>query len=906
MIDHALRHLHRHWRLNLAVLLCLTLASALLGSFSGYTEAIATRELNQNLDEARPAERNLLITGTRYSFSEELYERLQEILGNALRDRLVIRHAASPADHQPLIEGTIRKRVVTLLDVYSFNKLSENVRLVEGRLPAQVLLREAHGSWRPPPIEAVIGVRAAEQSGYGVGDRLTASKTYHRLDIVGIVEPLDPHDDVWGEDLSAFDVATVTGDLNTDAIALPLIIAPASMQSSYPDRPIFLHVVSWRITLNHQLISADRAEGLHSDLINFQTQSATKRAAISTGLVRILADYLARLSRVRMTLFLLNAQALIFVLYTLTMFSSFVVDRSRVELATLSGRGASAWQIARVFALENLILALPAALLLGPALAQGVILLWSKSTGEVLRITMPREAWLLSGAAAGFGWLALVLPVFLSARRYVLGRQQLRARPARLSVAQRRYLDLYLLAFGGLLYWQLNQAGSFVMRRLGDTQLADPLLLLGPLILLIAIAMIFLRILPFLLRLVAWFVQHRRGLVLPLGLFRLARDPVQSGHMVLLVSLTAGLMLFTRTFGDSLAHSQEATAHYLAGADLRISLDQPTDLPIDQLTGQPGVQTVSPVFRGIIETGDGRIIQLLAVDPDTLARVTRYPKGLTDLTISGIMSVFRPEVRALETGDDVLLAVFSTSALPAGKNVGDRLFLNFGGRPLPLSVQVIIDDFPTLSDPFVVVSLPDLEVQVAPDTLGMLGSREAWLAVDPDHHKSLAALPALRERTLDDAQTRLRALRSDALAQGTNGALHLNTLTLVLFGVIAFFLVHLIAAQGRVRDFGILRAMGLSARQLLTLLATEGMLVLILGLMAGTIVGFGLSYMMIPYLSQALAESLAGVTSERILIDWPAVIRSYLLLIVGYGSALVLLLLVLMGKARPAPWTGDE
>jgi putative ABC transport system permease protein len=489
----------------------------------------------------------------------------------------------------------------------------------------------------------------------------------------------------------------------------------------------------------------------------------------------------------------------------------------------------------------------------------------------------------------------------------VLGRQQLRARPAQLPIAQRRYLDFYLLAFGALLYWQLNQAGSFVMRRLGDTQLADPLLLLGPFLLLIAIAMIFLRILPFLLRLVAWLFQHLRGLVLPLGLFRLARDPVQPSQVVLLVSLTAGLMLFTRTFGDSLAHGQEAMAHYLAGADLRISLDQPADLPIDQLTDQPGVQTVSPVFRGIMETGDGRIIQMLAVDPDTFARVTRYPEGLTDLTISGIMRVLQPEVGASETGDDVLPAVFSFSALPAGKNVGDQLFLSFGGRPLPLSVQVTIDGFPTLSDPFVVVSLPDLEAQVALDTFGRLGSREVWLAVDPDQHESLAGHPALQVRILDDTRARLRALRSDALAQGTNGALQLNTLTLVLFGVTAFFLVQLIAAQGRIREFGVLRAMGLSVRQLLTLLVIEGMLVLLLGLLGGTIVGFGLSYIMIPYLSQALAEPLAGVTIERILIDWPAVTRLYVLLIAVHGSALVLLLLVLMRtQMRSALWTGDE
>ena len=552
-INLTLRHLTRHWRLNVAVLLCLTLASALLAGFSAYTVAVAAQELNQSLDEAHPAERSLLITGSRYAFSKELYEPLQERLGQVLKDRLVIRHATSPADPQPAIEETSQKRVVALLDLYSFDKLSENVRVVEGRLPAQVRLNEAEEYWRPPPIEAVIGLLAAEQSGYTVGDRLTGSKGYHRLDIVGIVEPLDPHDDVWGEDLSGFAI----GDLDADAIALPLIISSASMQSNYPEAPIFWHEVSWRITLNHHLISVDQAETLHSDLINFQTQSATKRAATSTGLVQILADYLARLSRVRMTFVLLTAQTLIFVLYTLTMFTSFMVDRSRVELATLSARGGSAWQITRVFGLEYLILGLPAALLLGPGLAQGAIRLWGQSTGKMVPSALPREAWLLSGVAVGLGWLALVLPVFLAARRNTLGWQQLRARPPQVSVVQKRYLDLYLLAFGGLLYWQLNQSGSFVMRRLGNTQLADPLLLLGPSLLLIAIAMVFLRIVPFLLRLVAWFFQHLRGLALPLGLFRLARDPLQPSRVVLLVSLTAGLMLFTHIFGDSLAYSQD-------------------------------------------------------------------------------------------------------------------------------------------------------------------------------------------------------------------------------------------------------------------------------------------------------------------------------------------------------------
>jgi hypothetical protein len=707
MMEHAFRHLRRHWHLNLAVLLGLTLASALLASLSSYGAAVAARELSRTLEEAGPGERTLLITGTPYTFRDELYEDLQQSLGKTLRDRLVIRHAMLPADPPPSSDGAGQKQAVSRLDVYSLDRLSANVRLVEGRLPAQVGMDAAVGNW-PPPMEAVIGQPAADQSGYGIGDRVTGTNLYHRLDIVGIVEPLNPHDDLWGGDLSAFSVPTDTTGAGADAIALPLIIASESMQS-YLGGPVFPHEVSWRITLNRQHIGPDRAAALRSDLTGFQTQAATRGATVHTGLLPILADFQARLSRLRVALWLLTAQTLVLVLYTLTIVTSFVVDRAQVEVATLCARGMSVWQITRTWALEVLILALPAALLLGPGLAQVAVHLWSRGTGMALPNRLSGESWLLSTVAAATGWLALVVSVSMTARRTLREPQPPRARPPGQSVLHRRYVDLYLLAFGGLLVWQLNRSGSFLARtvaggRLGNTPWTDPLLLLGPFLLALALAMILLRIVPFLLRLVAGPFQHRRGWVLPLGLLRPARDALQPSRVVLLVSLTAGLVLFARILSDSLAHNQEA-------------------------------------------------------------------------------------------------------------------------------------------------------------------------------------------------------LRPGALVQGIAGAFQLNALMLALFGATTFFLAHWMAAHVRRRELGILRAMGLPARQRPILCVIEGALVLSLGLLAGAAVGLGLSYTMIPYLSQALS----GVAIEQIVVDWPVVARLYAVLAALYGSALALLWWALgWEQARRAPWLEDE
>jgi len=902
----ALRHLRRHWRLNLAVLIGLTLAAALLAGLPSYATAIAARGLKQSLADTPPSGRNILVTASPDILGAGLYGRIKDALGDLVKTRAQVRKVSLPLDALPVgaidRDGGVNthalwslattddqgRLVPHWLQLWSFDQLPSVIRVIDGKLPDPADPREATNPLKPPPLEVVLGSEAAARSGWGIGDRLRADYGLFGLDldIVGIVEPLAPQDDVWWGDLSAFAIGIDAGDPNIDVVTLPLLTASRSMQDFIAE-----HQVTWRLLVDQDSITIDNAAWLQSALVNLQANLGKNRAQLSTRLIQLLTDYRTQLSRVRMSLFLLTAQAFIFVLYTLAMISSFLVDRSQGELSTLGGRGATALQITLIFALESLILALPVAAFLGPLTAWAAIAAWVEVTGTSIPVGISGEAHLLALIAAGFGWLAVVLPVYPAARRSVLQWQWARARPARLSTSQRLYLDLFLLALGGLLYWQLNQSGSFLMRRLQDTPLADPLLLLGPSLLLVAVAMVFLRFAPLLLQLIAWLFQRARGLLLPLGLARLARDPLKPSRVVLLISLTAGLTLFTNAFGDSLTHSQAEMAHYLAGADLRLSLNQPTDLPLYPITNLPGVLTASPVFRAMVQTDEGRAIQLFAVDPATYAQVARYPPGLTNLTIASIVAGVRTGV----SGDE-LSAIFSYTALPSGKTVGDQLRLTLAGRRLPVVVQGTINNFPTLSGAFVILSLPELEKQIDPYAIGgsVFESHEAWLRVDPAQHATLVRHPQLKDRILDDAQVQFRRLQADTLTQGTNRAFQLNTLTLALLSVAGFLLVHFFAAQQRVVEFSVLRAIGLSARQLLTLLVTEGALVMGLGLAAGAVIGYGLAHVMVPYLSRALTQALAGVIIGKILIDWPAVARLYTLLAGCYGLAMLLLLLALM------------
>lgn len=883
LLAFAARHLSRHWRLHLIILLFLVLASALVAGLPMYAKAIAADGLRQAIDEAAPSERNILLTASLYrgvNLTSAAYGYLQDALGDLVKGRLEVREVEVDLRRSSSRSRDLDKKEPTSARLYAFDSLSPHIRIVDGRWPEHVEPKtQAEALFQPPVLEVAIGAPSVEETGLTIGDWLTATSGAE-IRIVGIVEPLDPDDDVWWGVKAPFDFQIpFLGD--EDIFTLPLITPLQTMRTHF-----VFHQVSWRVLLDRGQITADRVDSIESSLTRLETRMQAYKIQTITGVPEFLADYRRQLATARMSLFLLSAQAFVFVLYALAMMTSFLLDRSQGELVTLAGRGAGRLQITLVFAVEFLALALLAAVLLGPLVARAAINLWTTATGSPPTWEVLAETRYLALVAAGASWLALVIPVYFSSRIDLLEWQRQVARPARWAGWQRLYLDVLLLAFGGLIYWQLTESGSFVLRRVGSTQFADPLLLLGPSLLLIAVALIFLRVFPYVLRLATRLTKGARGLILPLGLARLSRDPRGPSRVVLLISLAAGLILFANAFESSLAMRQVQVAHYLAGADLRVSLPEES---VEAVRSLPGVLEASPVLRMELRTEEQKPVDLMAVDPETFGRVARYPPGFTNLTIPSVLGALQPQ-----TDPEALPAVVSSAALPKGVSIGGRFTLYLVGRQITLDVRGNILNFPAIGGSFVIVSLPDLAKMVDLASLGRTTQSEVWLAVQPDGHRALASDPRFIDQIVEDAMVQLAHLQNDALARGAIRAFRLNALTLAVLSVAAFVLVHYFAARQRTYEFSILRAAGAASWQLLVLLVTEGLLVMGLGLLAGTGIGYGLSRLMVGYLSPVLSAATAGVAIHEIVIDWSGVARQYAILVGAYLVAMLILLLVLL------------
>jgi putative ABC transport system permease protein len=726
---------------------------------------------------------------------------------------------------------------------------------------------------------------------------------------VGFFKQRDPQDAIWWEDPRPFELVTDPG-INEDEYTVSLLLSRGDMDTLQTDQ------VDWRFVIDQTQITPDTAAAISQQLVAIKSRVDASGAKLSSSLPLLLQQYLEDLGRVRTVIYLLVIQSFAFVLYSLAVLSAHANRLSESEIVTLAGRGASQGLISAAFSLDRLLLALVAAGLTGPLLARVFLEIWSRLSGESTSVSLTRESLLLAALGAALGWLALILPVISSARRSLLEFQRQRARPDTQTAWQKRYLDVFLLVLGGLAYWQLSSSGGFYFRQVQQNNRADPLLLIGPTLLLIALALIFLRFFPYLLRFFAWAAGITRGLVLKLGLSRLARDPVQASQMLLLITMAVGLTVFSAGFRDSLNHAQQQAARYQAGADLRVLQGRNS---VEEIGSLPGVRSAAVVFRDQVERDDRNRLTMLAVDATRLDQVAQYPDGMSNISMTQIMRALRPPDRvgadgrlmgpeASSTDSDFssnpyiqatvnqvpVPAVFSFAALPANTGIGDIVRISYHGQNVLLEVRGILADFPTVSTRYLLVDHSLLGEFFDLESPGDVRSREIWLAVNPESATALSDHFRAQNQLLASAAERLEVLTASAIALGTQRAFTLNAIVLVLLSISGFLLISYFNARERAYEIGVLRAGGLSGSQLVGMLAGEGVIVLVLGFVSGTGVGLGLLMSMRFYLSQVLRQVLPELEVRALTLDAQTLVGVYGLLALFFAAATAVLLVVLL------------
>ena len=799
------------------------------------------------------------------------------------------------------------------LSIGFLTDLQQHIVITQGQYPNAVFDAQHN-------VEALATQAGAEKLLINVGDVVTFANqdaynaTPITVRIVGTWKPKDANEGYWFYRPDTFD----------DYLLLPQTSYFNGVLKVNPKAPYEYY---WFFIFNQADIHSTNAQTVidGSSQLTATASSLLPGVTLDISPVKVLQQFVQDSYFLKILLFSLSAPTLAIVLYYILLASSMLVDKQRNEIAVLKSRGASNAQILGIYVVEGGFISL-IALVVGPLLAALVAqfigftytFLFFVNRG-LLPVRISSDTYRYAFAAIILSLLAILLPAAGAARHTIISYKAEVSRGTRKPFWQRYFLDLGILIIAIYGYKLLQGQGSLLAIDQNGNAVQNPLLLLVPAFFMFAIGLVAMRVFPWVTELMAMIGNRLFPLSILLGLRHISRTPSQYTRLVLLVTLTMSLGVFSASMAETL--DQNITDHvmYSNGSDIsfveRGDYDQDHQIwtmePVQRYQGMKDVVGATRMLKdskASVVTSAGRSggqVTMVAIDANSYPNYGWYRPDLhTPATKNDIMSALRGE-------DDAVLA--SNSYLSKNRlHIGDTILLHTGDssnvQTVPLVLRGSVNAFPTVypqDGDFFLVNLDYV--------LGITG-QQPWtvlLRLTPNAspgavRNELANLPENPIYQTSDAVSAIFSERSLPQSTGLFGSLTVGFLVATLLTVMGFLLYSFLSYQRRLQQLGIMRAIGLSVWGLVSMLGFEQLFLLVLGVALGTTIGRYASSLFIPFMHIDL-DAHANVPPFLVHTPWDQIFKLYLVLGIMLAMALpVMVTMLLRMKIHEATKLGEE
>jgi hypothetical protein len=659
------RRLRSSWALlaitGFGVLAAVTLMS--LGAI--YTRALAEAGLQHSLASTSQEILNTHIIAQNRPLGPADYQTLRANLEEIVHERLGymvhdIQRYGRPQPEILLVDEPFQQsQLLGAPSARPFFKtdFQEHARLIDGRWPSPVP-RENEGRLS---IEVAVGEDTAKVMFWELGSeaiilpyRSDLDQQIH-VEVVGLIEPRDTEEEYWMGYHGYFGPQEA-GEI----VLMPLYVPEELFFNGIGARyPTLVGDFGWYLYLDTDVLNADLVQPARDDFEGMETD-VNKRVPRSLILTRLensrdtglLAQYQRAVTRARAPIYLFISLVVVVILYFLALVTGLLAQTRSEEAGLLRSRGASMLQVGGVITLAEALLVVIATVV-GPFLALLIFRLVlfgtinPKGGAEALEVGLRGDMFIM-GAVGGLMSLAVLLAAnFNLTRLGLLDFLRERARPPTVPFLQRFYIDALVVIALGVVWWQIEQRGSFLQRTLstGDNQL-DLSLLVAPSLALLTAAFLVLRVLPLAVRILALVARLVAPAWASFALSRVARDPLPYGSLTVIVMLAAALGVFGASFQSTLGRSQQEQALYRAGGDLEVHVIAPTGDTVSNLSSSPVIHSFTPVKRDsvtLLDAMPGSSAGLLAFDPVSLAQITWFREdfSLSGKTLSEVVTPLR-------------------------------------------------------------------------------------------------------------------------------------------------------------------------------------------------------------------------------------------------------------------------
>ena len=519
------------WKLLAAIFSGITIAATLLAGAPVYISTLERQGIDTAIDRANQSYLNIYaaspyitLDGTSLNTTEQAFDQaLDDNIAEIYRGR--VRYLKSPT----FLAGTPQSPLIPLEQApedgtrvsrgyfHHIERIDEHVTFLQGRMASDQVVWE-DGS---PRMEAIIGEPAKDAFDLDMGDVVVFTPSLNHpmramVEIVGVVEPTDPTEEYWQQNPNIFldpapldELPDAEVEVDPDEPPLPVFVTqPVLVDGLGRAYPGTLVNSSWYVFVEKEALKKLDKEDVRSRLRQMEVEitDAMPGSVVLTGIRGLLDAFDKRSFFTSVPLLLLLVVTAITVLYYILMMVSYLVSSREADVALLRSRGVSAWQLTRIYALEGVVITVVATVI-APFLAMGAITLAGKmgyfrdiTLGEFLPVSLEVMPFLV---AFGVGLVCLaiyVVPGVVGARTGLIVHKLRSSRPPAAPFFQRYFIDVGLMAIGGLVFWELFARGQIISGGLFGERGINEALLFAPVLLLTVVALLFMRFFPLIVR----------------------------------------------------------------------------------------------------------------------------------------------------------------------------------------------------------------------------------------------------------------------------------------------------------------------------------------------------------------------------------------------------------------------
>lgn len=789
----------------------------------------------------------------------------------------------------------------------TISDLETHIELVEGRFPLPT---------NTAPFEVIISQAFAARTGIHPGEGYTAFAGEYRqpvqipVQIVGVWQATDPEELFWFRDISSFDEVLI---LSPESFIGPLQSATGGSLSE----------VLWYYVLDATNVDVDSAPAVADRIRRIRNQVSTLLPNIFlTSPLELLTRFQTESQTLTVQLFAFLIPILALNILFIGLVTGMSVRARQGEIAVLRSRGASRFQIVGLGIVDSLVIAGCSLLLAVPGslaaahLATRIPSFLEFSGTTALPISLNATAIWAGIAILGLAILLQSLPVIVVSGHTVITLSRQLARQTEPPWWQWMGLDFLLLIPAGY--------GTYLMIRQGQVlptgansslpnPFDNPLLLLIPALVSVALTLIVIRALPIVLTGLSRLAALSANVSFLFAVRHLARTPGLYTTPLALLGVTLSLSVFLSATAQTLEVNLIEQALYQAGADIVLfpaveSTTPESDgdssgivagstgsipdwfyVPLSDYRQLSGMQQAARVGRftaSVRRTVDSRGI-LMGVDRSAFAQVAFWKTEFASMSLGELMNQLADAPNSVLLPSDFMQRNAFTvgdSVVVTAQVYGYNLVLN-------LKVAGNFDRFPTWNPrwgPLFVVNLPDLFEQI-----GMEVPTAIWFDVAPGVDTGTIRTELGRLNPYGGIQTPfLAGVEKEAERperRGLMGILTVGFLTAILLASLGFALNVTYSIQRRSVELGILRSIGLTAGQIAGYLAWELSILVLLGVVGGIWLGMLVSNLWIPFFRVG-NNDYAQLLPISVQFAWPAIHTIYGLFTVVFIATLLMLI----------------